>query len=449
MDKCCKCEEYHWGLDLKPCYSEDGRHYCIFHTPQHAPVRRDESGDIVTRSLFKKRLFEHIMLSKSKKKNVCNLKGCIFYWDISFQEFDDDNMLPNISFSNAVFCGDAVFCGTCFAGVASFHSCVFKKKADFSQCIFACEDAMTNFINCTCEEEAVFDHSIFSGNSSFRHSKLQSARFAHAMFLCKTNFKKAIFNSDVDFGWVKFRDTARFRESVVVGGLFKMYSLRKCSYENIAFYRVDLKNFTFDGCELPSRLWIDKNDKKIEDCIELYQAMKMRAAEGHDQPQVSHWHYREKLTQLKSKLMPDQDALGDLNSVEDDSRPTMSRVRSWASLFMRIPWPLRRSLLFWYWSTSGFGERPRRAGWCLAFVVVLPLATAALGQIVGVWPPGSFDGAALSGVITDWQRALPLVKVPAETAPAGWKLLWYNVSQLVITIQAALFGFAVRNRFRR
>lgn len=474
---CCICEAYRWRVSppMAADYFDGQREYCIL----HAPVELKVGDGVDTRSFvqsFNETVHEHIEKGvngghTSDGSPYCDLSGVVFPGHISFSQWDEAKQLPMTSFNGAEFATSADFHGVYFGDSVDFSNTTFTSKCYFMRTKFL-KNAMFN--NCKFLKDVNFSNACFNGEVSFNYSEFsKGAYFVASKFELSVDFIEVTFSSSAAFQGVQFKGAAKFisscfgelarfnsvsiesemlfRACSVKDQALKMHNLSAISLRNINFSTDDLPGISFRGCDWPTRLGLEEHDKgqNYKGWEEIYRAMKQRAAEEHDQPQVSHWHFREKLTQLKSKLLPDQNALEDLNLVEDDSRPATSRVRSWASLFMRIPWSLRLSLLFWYWSTSGFGERPRRAGWCLAIVIALPLATAVMGQLVGVWPPGPFDGAALSGVITDWQRALPLVKVPAENAPTGWKLLWYNVSQLVITVQAALFGFAVRNRFRR
>lgn len=156
--------------------------------------------------------------------------------------------------------------------------------------------------------------------------------------------------------------------------------------------------------------------------------MKQRALEQHDQPQASHWHFREKL---------------------------MFKKQSWCRRWLPI------TLTWWYWATSGFGERAVRAGVWLAALLVLPfLANSPIGAwfsflLSSLWSaiPGTahVDGfaAAIRDSI-DATTAVGFIPFMKETNGAGgWTKVGQALWQALIALQFTLFALAVRNRFRR
>jgi len=140
---------------------------------------------------------------------------------------------------------------------------------------------------------------------------------------------------------------------------------------------------------------------------ELYRALKQKAAEEHDQAQVSRWHFREKLMYKKQRW-----------------------YRRWLPL----------TLTWWYWATSGFGERAVRAGvWLLALVALSFLLNAT---------PQPMDWNTLWGAsaANATMATIPFAKdIPGD----GWVKVGRGVWQFLIAVQFTLFALAVRNRFRR
>ncbi len=134
--------------------------------------------------------------------------------------------------------------------------------------------------------------------------------------------------------------------------------------------------------------------------------MKQRALEQHDQPQASHWHFREKLMALK---------------------------RGGNGIFEAV-------MLWLYWATSGFGERAVRAGVWLAALVALSFVLNATPQPMD-W--NSMWGAAAANATL---ATIPFAKdIPGD----GWVKVGRGLWQFLIALQFTLFALAVRNRFRR
>jgi len=168
--------------------------------------------------------------------------------------------------------------------------------------------------------------------------------------------------------------------------------------------------------------------------------MKQKAAESHDQPQVSRWHFREKLMELKQLF--DNDRSNKLiEVVEDRDAKWRDRAKAWFKLLWHRPhWP-KLTLTGIYWATSGFGERAVRAGvWLLALV--------ALSFFANAWTPSWNWNAVLplASAANATMATIPFAKdIPGE----GWLKVGRGFWQFLIAVQFTLFALAVRNRFRR
>ena len=167
--------------------------------------------------------------------------------------------------------------------------------------------------------------------------------------------------------------------------------------------------------------------------------MKQRAAEEHDQPQVSRWHFREKLMQLKAML--NNDRSNDLLEVVEDREAKLGeRAWAWFKLLALPPYRPKLTLTGIYWATSGFGERAVRAGvWLVALLGVSFLANAT---------PQPVDWNTLwgAGAANATMASIPFAKdIPGD----GWVKVARGAWQFLIAVQFTLFALAVRNRFRR
>lgn len=155
--------------------------------------------------------------------------------------------------------------------------------------------------------------------------------------------------------------------------------------------------------------------------------MKRKYKNEHNEAEVSQWHVSEKEVDL---LLVTRD---------------LKRAKG---LHDKAIWGLMWLMLRLYRISSRFGEHMVRAGAVLAYVALAPLLILTVAKLAetGVsWTP---DWAKIGMVFQDWLRCMPLTKAGLDGTPT-WKLWLFWVSQLVIAIQAALFAFALRNRFRR
>lgn len=264
---------------------------------------------------------------------------------------------------------------------------------------------------------------------------------------------------------------ARFNEEVsLFRGIFinevYFYSLRikeKIRFESIdlkkaAFLGTDLRKIDFVNCTWPKKIGRDVlydeisifgNDREpnprfkggfsqilkqewdgfkkkyapekemIKRVEILYQMLKQKYKEEHNEYEVSVWHYGEK---------------------------EMFRKGSYFRRFF----PLSLSNL--YWLSSGYGERPVRAGIGLIFLM---LGISVLMAMSGLkHPEGSFvvpisriDGFA--AIILNTLQYATLQKAtllePASLTGGYLKLL----TQILIPLQTALFALAIKNRFKR
>lgn len=431
---CCKCEEHGWREDLITVYIDPsyGTGYCIFHAPA-GEKNKDLVGDAkYTVEEYNRLVFQRIDIAITAH-TPCRLTGVIFPGDVSFSSYIDGKPLPAIEFIAAQFHGQASFKGTCFSGSADFVGTTFEKKVSFTKSKFLCPADFS---------EAIFGDRVYFGMTTFDGEVL----FTSTDFNFGVEFIAVKFASTASFGWVKARER----------GSLRLEHLSEKSVSHLEFAAGEVPLFTFHSCHWPVCLNLevdgDKSVKHLRNCEELYRAMKQKAAAEHDQQQVSNWHFREKLMQLEGLLRPSRGNVL-VAAFGDQALCKSTRRRAWWELFTSLAWR-RCIMLFWFWSLSGFGERPRRAGWWLGGFILLPLLFLMPLKLIETGWSTTPDWQKSAEIIAEWVRCMPLVKLEA-TAPkqapfvfavrAGLSYLF----QVAIGLQAALFALAVRNRFRR
>jgi len=167
--------------------------------------------------------------------------------------------------------------------------------------------------------------------------------------------------------------------------------------------------------------------------------MKQKAAEEHDQPQVSRWHFREKLMQLKA-LLNNERSNDLLEVVEDRDAQWADRAKSWVSLTLNLKNISKGGLTGLYWACSGFGERDRRSLVVLGILIALSYLTNSIKE---PWVWNELPGSAAAQYT---MASIPFAKdIPGE----GWVKVARGFWQFLIAVQFTLFALAVRNRFRR
>lgn len=424
---CCKCEEF-LTSSISSCsdvvYKDalTEKEFCIFHAPpegKHGP-----DGALVNAEKFNQLIFDHIS-SQSKPFclggqpiTMCNISGTVFPWDITF-EADITTEFPFIDFSNCIFLGKVFFFEVNFPHGAQFE------KVEF-------------------HEETVFDNTLLNGVS-----------FAYANFYSYVLFMKPHFTGTVELFSTTFHsystisnpiiDSTLYLNDALVtpGNVLMLKELNRNSTSKLSLEPSQLPGFKFQGCRWPSRLYIETKGhgapSNQPDCEELYRAMKQKAAEEHDQPMVSRWHFREKLMQLKG-LFANARSNDLIEVVEDREANWGARAWAWFKLLALPPYLPKLTLTGIYWATSGFGERAVRAGVWLLALVGLSFALNAIPQ------PMDWNTIWGSTAANATMATIPFAKdIPGD----GWVKVGRGFWQFLIAVQFTLFALAVRNRFRR
>jgi len=115
---CCKAKEYKWCSEQDTVYTDEkGNKYCVFHAPEKKGQTEDN---------FNKLIFERIQEAIDGNRE-CNLDSTIFPDSINFSCFRK-KLLPQISFIDAIFNGDANFKSATFSGWASFNNAMRREK---------------------------------------------------------------------------------------------------------------------------------------------------------------------------------------------------------------------------------------------------------------------------------------------------------------------------------
>lgn len=456
---CCKANIYgRWCQNEKTSQYDDGEEYCIFHAP------KDNWKDVES---FNESVFQRIRRDQGFSSNT-DLRGTIFPGPISFKQFNEDNPFPKIDFGSAEFEGEANFTECTFGDRVNFIDCFFQGRTLF---INSCFRGQVDFLNCDFEREVLFIASRFNKriqclNCDFR----DTVAFGGAIFSGFTIFQDCEFQKDVSFVASNFKSQAVFAINVFSGITqfsnlriddSSNISFRELSFENswISFLDTDLTKIRFNDCTLPqtkvfalasaadilpdeieversfSDLSIKTKFLNYSKCSKsymkvgtLYRQLKQQSKEDHNEAEASKWHYREKEMFRKAK-----------------------QGRRY------IPF----SFTTLYWLFSGYGERPIRAGVMLLFFLAACTLfmnfsglTASDPNIYGLT---SIQGFSLT---PDWTKFWLLVQNTAQyslfiknpdfvaTSLSG-KIFLLLFSRLLVPIQATLFVFALRNKFRR
>jgi len=440
---CCKAGTYKWCKGLDTVYTdEEEKEYCVFHAPKgkKGVANIEEFNDLI---------FTRILEARNSK-GICNLSGTIFSKPINFKQFCDNYDLPainlslatfndSVSFKNVNFIGDAIFSGTVFEDNAYFEGTIFNGIIDFRNSYF---DKKADFKLARFIGNAYFEATYFNGTADFSSKRtsweirfirkkyprtlLYEKRYLHKTFTKKAVFKLTTFTKETNFLECSSNDIIRFEEvdlarvSFIGSNLFEFDFLR-CTWQK-KFGR----NILYDEINAPN---INKN-KHFEKVEDLYRQLKRKYKDEHNEPEVSNWHYGEK-EMFRKKILRRR-----LNPI------------SFSNL---------------YWAFSGYGECPVRAGIILLLLIIfimigmnyfglVPFAEGnpvyEVAKIKGF--SGSIDWKKLWLLFYNTIQHILFFKAPFLTPETLIGDIFLTVStRIMIPIQAALFAFALRNKFRR
>ncbi|MBL7205672.1 MAG: pentapeptide repeat-containing protein [Desulfobacteraceae bacterium] len=464
---CCKAEKFKWCKSLDTTTSDDGKEYCVFHALEgQKGIAIEEFNELVLKRI------EGAKDSGQK----CDLSGTLFEGPISFNQYDEKNPLPFIIFREVTFIADADFRQVSFNEEVSFDKACFQESVSFSQVYFRGRvsfseanflkkafwsgtifDQEATFQLATFGEGAYFSDTIFNDSVNFRMVKFHGEAVVGGTFQGEVDFRQVLFggdtefrgtfNKEVSFWWSTFKAEADFRKIV----FHKMTDFSRCSIEKtLLFVEVDLSYCSFLDCSIHDcqfirckwprirgreALYDEKKKASYGKVEELYRQLKWKYKEGHNEQETSRWHYSEK---------------------------EMYRKKKWWRRFN----PFSFSNL--YWASSGYGERPVRAGIMLLLLFVsLVLFTSSLGLVSSSGKPvygvNAFEGFSdtfgskffpelekIGLIIYNTMQYALFFKTPYfKPETLSGDIILTIFTKLLMPIQAALFIFALRNRFRR
>lgn len=255
-----------------------------------------------------------------------------------------------------------------------------------------------------------------SGDVSFKRTKFKDyTAFERSKFMGEMSFEEAYASESVSFGNTQFGKSVDFKVFTVC----RTIQLRDIEMENVYLKSAQIEAFRFTNCTWPKQdehsCVAGHSSSSPEELSDVYRRLKKVAKLDHDELRASEWHWQEKEMTYRSS-----------------NTPRFIRIFLWA-----------------YRLFSGYGEVPNRALWWLLGLLLLPPIVFGLSTLIQTGMSWTVDWSAVGDVGRDWYNSLPLAKIMApETHGAGKRLL-YLVFQIIITLQASLFAFSLRNKLRR
>ncbi|WP_321403285.1 pentapeptide repeat-containing protein [Maridesulfovibrio sp.] len=380
-------------------------------------------------------------------------------------EFSSSQFRGDAEFSSSQFRGDAEFSSSQFRGYTDFRSSVTEKQTNFDKVKFG----KSTFNQMEFKGPVYFDNSSFENKASFHNTIFHEySNFEQTVFEDGANFNLAFFKE-----WTYFRDSKFLGETSFAGAISKeTILLESTNLYNLKLDKTNIESFKFIDCnwgkERFAKIYDERTQQKT-DCknttlAEIYRRLKKIARENADEEQTSHWHYREKEMALKclqnTQLAPIGNILATaifmiplciffleikpmnifsfgvatsilctaIGIAYDDYKKITDFNKAFNKIYLKL-----------YRFISGYGEDPIRAGVILFCLILLPFFLQLITSLTP-WANGDSLKTAM------WY--MPLIKIEFDKA-VGLHYLLKGLSTTAITLQAALFGFALRNKLRR
>jgi hypothetical protein len=362
------------------------------------------------------------------KGEICNLSGTVFNDGISFSIFNKDNPLPEIDFTHTVFSGELDFREVVFNGPVKFDWAIFEENAYFNSTVF--------------EKKADFSCAVFKRGGYFLYGQFkEKADFSEISFEGEAIFIEKTFLKGADFIATGTKEHIVFDQVDLTRVSLLDCDLRNVDFINCTFPKLDGNTrVLYDELVVCNKVSIEKERgeessgsesvveeerDKIKRVEILYRRLKQKYLDERDYGQASEWHLREKEMWKKR-----------------------TGIREFLSfIFLKL-----------YSISSGYGENPGRA---LLFLLLMICATTWLLSICGMsgigaqhgetqikWPSNtSLDNTGYL-FVSVFQYLIFQKDVFLKPINLGGEFVKL-LSQILIPVQAALFGLAVRNRFRR
>lgn len=393
-----------------------------------------------------------------------SLRNAIFGEKVDFTKAHFDKELhlseaefENVIFSKATFARRAMFFGARF-GEADFSGALFHRGATFAKARFSGDAnffrtrflGRVNFNAVTFLKEAKFFEVEIGGEAKFFGVNFGDyALFSGALFSHDVTFSRAVFKSNVSFIRVVFAAGVDFHATMFLGSAKFAGDDNKnlfCSLDNSCVFQHAIveqpKRFSFRTAVLRPNWFIDVD-------TQMFQFSDVD------------WHgtLDEEILAARDKMASPYRLLSEtyrrltLNAEANRRNLEASTFTYWALDANRkerwygfVPWRLD----WWYWLSSGYGERHLRAA---VWLFVILLSFAVVYTLTG-FPAGKCETFENCGRILVTQ-SMPYslgnmtLQRPEPRPEVGPLQLLIFFQGVLGPLQAALFALALRRKYMR
>ena len=356
---------------------------------------------------------------------------------------------------------------------ANFGWATFSDAANFLEATFS---SAANFYVATFSGEANFEWTTFSGAANFRAGRFSgAAHFWEATFSGEAEFQGATFSDEAHFQEATFKEAVRFEGlaksrddegnptdrrvrldfiDVTLDKPDKVH-FRDVDMWEVSFVGTDVRKVEFTNVQWPERL---RDEWQAEQGERKAEKDEWEAAQGEkwfSRSKLPNWRelreaWRQATKERKDRLAAVEKLCHQLRQNYEDQRnyPDAGRFYHGEMEMRRKSNPWRRylpSLTTLYWFSSGYGQRPLRAGLC---VVLLFLLFGWLYTIVGLQVEGESTNT-VGAALLHTAEVLTFTRERTYSAVSDIGRWLSIVQMIVMPLQVALLVLAVRRRFQR
>lgn len=480
---CCVGEKYeNWCNGLPTVYTdEEGHTYCEFHAPTKYKTLNSYSVNKLIHKLALENPEQELdlrgaIITERLDINSANLSALKFDDAVFYQPvyFNLCHFSESISIRQATFHHNFLVMDSTFKKDLQIQNTIFKKSLALTRvtnhnAIFitdtACHDAIRiqlesniDRLTVNVDEVAAINVHTSGAKKKINHYFIYVANNTQESTAETTNFKisnlqlASTLNCSIQFtdcNLDKF-DTGHLllKENITFNG---------CSFQTIALRAYDLRFIEFIGCTYPQtgkRSVISKIAsnllypltpiEQLRENEHIYRRLKKQAQDEESRILASDWHYWEKYytqQRLKEEGKKFDSFVLKLYRLASDYGENLSRASIVLSLLLMLSIAVG---LFKY--TGIFLTIPKHTA----------IEQLSIPNGLGLFTSKGYLALKIIWTDFDWYKALqttfdfiPLATKSPDTANVS---LWRPVElfwQILITFQATLLGFALRNRYRR
>lgn len=433
--------------DLPRYKSFEGKDFCVLHYPQN-----DKKTD-----------FEKVLKEKFEDKSeFLNFRGI---W------FPTETPLERIFFEGADFKNEwtCINVGGGLASIPPGESRIFNREIDFSYCVF---NGKLNLASYTFYKDLHFKHAIFNDEVIFSHTRVKNIDFSYTEFNSKVDFSFVYLDGCINFSFATLKSSLKFSEhekydfyakpmEVSIVGRTPVSTPKKkkvhvkstphfSDKSSIIFQYAEIEipqNILFHTINLRPIWFINVDTSKF-----TFTNVVWRGNKENSKPNV-----KDEINALKNldisvpypyKLLAKTCRQLAINEEENHRYEEASELRYLSMEAKRLEdfgnldfWKLH----WWYWLSSGYGERWKRA--FIVLILILVTSVALYMSSESLFKDGK-QGFDFWEAISYSLRVMALQR-PEPQPENNFAKVVVAFQTILAPLQLALLALAVRRKFMR